>query len=216
MKNNLKIFAKKLRQNGHSFREISERLAISKSTASSWTRNETMSAQGKIRFKNLITFSYLKAQSVLVSKQEEHLKNLAKNCQALKNTKKYAKDELKIFLALLYWCEGSKTERTMTFVNSDSEMIKVYLNLLRNSFDIKEEKLSAWLHLHSYHNQSEMVNFWSKLTAIDKNKIHIYNKANSGLRKKENYKGCISIRYGDYRIFDEVMLIIKRFVGLKI
>jgi len=44
----------------------------------------------------------------------------------------------------------------------------------------------------------------------------IYNKKNTGIQKKAGYRGCIAVCYGDYRIFDEMMLIIKRFIGLKI
>ena len=99
----------------------------------------------------------------------------------------------------------------MAFINSDPKLIKTYLSLLRSAFDIKEEKLIAWLHLHSYHDRPEMLTFWSKVTGIDKNRINIYNKKNTAIRKKDGYKGCISIRYGNYMIFDEIMLIIKRF-----
>jgi hypothetical protein len=45
----------------------------------------------------------------------------------------------------------------------------------------------------------------------NKNQINIYNKKNTGIRKKDGYSGCISINYYNYKIFDEVMLIIKRF-----
>jgi len=93
-------------------------------------------------------------------------------------------------------------------------LIKTYLSLLRAAFDIKEEKLIAWLHLHSYHNRSEMITFWSGVTGIDKNQINIYNKKNTGIRKKDGYLGCISVNYYNYKIFDEIMLIIKRFSKL--
>ena len=216
MSKELKEKAKILRVQGYSFREISESLLISKSTASLWTRNQKMSSQGKKRFNNLIISSSLKASKNIFDKREKYLKELENNCDVLKNKKRLTKIEAKMFLALLYWCEGSKTERLVNFTNSDPDMISVYLELLRKAFTIKEEKLYAWLHLHDYHDRKESISFWSKITGIDKKLIHVYNKKNTGLRKKEDYKGCISVRYGDYKIFDELMLIIKRFVGCKI
>lgn len=215
MKKDLKIKAKLLRRQGHSFREISEKLSVSKSTASLWTRREKMSETGKARIHNLIIVSQIKAQKTIWDKNERYLKVLEKNCHALVG-KKYKQDDLKVFLALLYWAEGAKTKKNFNFINSDPDMVSVYLKLLRATFNIKEEKLFVWLHLHDYHNRPEMVSFWSKVTGIKENKIHIYNKKNSGVRIREGYKGCIAIRYGDYRIFDEVMIIIKRFVNLKI
>jgi len=212
----LKDKARKLRKNGKSFREISEELEVSKSTASLWARDEKMSAQGQIRFSNLIEFSHLKARKILFNKQEKYLKELDANCDVLRDVSHYTRNDLKVFLALLYWGEGAKAERRLSFINSDPDMIFIYLKLLRSSFNIKEDKLRASLHLHSYHNQSEMVSFWSKVTGIDKERIGIYNKVNSGIQKKDNYRGCIAVRYCDYKIFDEVMLIIKRFSDLKI
>ncbi|MFA5753871.1 MAG: hypothetical protein WC905_00725 [Patescibacteria group bacterium] len=208
--------AKNLRRQGYSYREISERLNIAKSTARLWTSKETISEIGKKRMNNLIVCSQIKARHILLDKQKKYQRELAKECSVLKNRHRYSKDDLKLFLSLIYWAEGAKTERRLGFTNSDPEMIKVYLKLLRSSFPIKEEKISAVLHLHDYHNRQEMIDFWSKVAGIDKKRIGIYNKKHSGLRKKEGYKGCISIRYCDYHIFDEVMLVIKRFIAMKI
>ena len=142
------------------------------------------------------------------------MRELDKDCSVLRNNKKYSRNDLKMFLALLYWGEGAKTDKRLAFINSDPKLIKTYLSLLRAAFDIKEEKLIAWLHLHSYHNRSEMITFWSGVTGIDKNQINIYNKKNTGIRKKDGYLGCISVNYYNYKIFDEIMLIIKRFSKL--
>jgi len=208
--------AKDLRRLGYSYREISERLEMAKSTARLWTHNEVVSEVGRKRMNNLIICSQIKARHILLEKQTKYQRELVEQCSVLREQVRYSQDNLKLFLALLYWAEGAKTERRLGFINSDPEMIKIYLKLLRSSFKVKEEKMSALLHLHEYHDRLEMTKFWSEVTGIDKNRISIYNKKNSGLRKKEDYKGCIAIRYGDYRIFDEVMLIIKRFQGLKI
>jgi len=216
MKSELHQKADKLRKSGYSFREISEELGVSKSTASLWTRRDKMTSRGKIRLHNLLVFSQIKARKILLDKQEQHFKDLEANCRVLKNGRQYKKDDYKLFLALLYWGEGSKTNRRLSLINSDPEMVRIYLKLLRAAFDIREEKLSALLHLHDYHNRPEMLAFWSKVTGIDKKRISIYNKKNTGIQKKAGYRGCIAVCYGDYRIFDEMMLIIKRFIGLKI
>lgn len=77
---------------------------------------------------------------------------------------------------------------------------------------INENKFRAWVHLHKYHNEKEMVSFWSSITSIDKSKFFIYNKPHTGINRKPGYKGCISIRYNDSIIFKEVFIIINRFV----
>lgn len=200
-----------LRKAGYSYREISERLEIAKSTARLWTKDQLVSADGKKRISNRLIASQIKAKNILIDKQEKYISALSEKCTVLKNGNIYSKNDYKLFLALLYWAEGSKTEKRLCFTNSDSEMISVYIKLLRLSFEIKEEKISAVLHLHDYHNRAKMIDFWSNKIGIDKKRISIYNKEHSGVRRKYGYMGCISLRYGDYRIFDEIMLIIRRF-----
>jgi hypothetical protein len=114
-------------------------------------------------------------------------------------------------LSLLYWCEGSKNDRRVVFMNSDPLLVKAYLKLLRAAFSINEEKIRAVLHLHEYHNIKKAIKYWSKITKIKTNNFFIYHKNNSGKRKKTNYYGCLSIRYGDSKILDEILLIIRRF-----
>lgn len=52
--------------------------------------------------------------------------------------------------------------------------------------------------------------FWFNVNGIGKNQFSIYNKPNTGKNKKEGYKGCLSIRYGDSRIIKEIFIIINR------
>lgn len=216
MKKELLEKAKKMRYSGSSIREISEVLSISKSTASLWVRREKISVQGRKRLKNLSIIGGIKARQVLLKKQEEYSSNLNKSCLVLKEGSEYSINELKIFLALLYWGEGSKTKKSLSFTNSDPNMVSLYLGLIRKCFKIDEYKFSAWLYLHDYHNRPKVLKYWSEITGIDKKRIHIYNKKNTGIQKKDGYLGCVSIRYGDYKIFDEIIMIISRFSSLKI
>jgi hypothetical protein len=215
-KNKLIIKGKKLRQDGFSFREISNVLRISKSTASIWLKNEKMSTRGKERFDNFIKHSNIKGVKILADKKQKYLERLDKDCSVLKDGQRHSKNDLKLFLALLYWGEGSKTGAVVDFVNSDPEMIGFYLNLFRKSFAVDERKFRARLHLHSYHDKDQMINFWSGISRIDKGQFLTYTKSNTGIIKRPSYKGCISIRYYDKKILDEILLIISRFPQFKV
>lgn len=200
--------AKRLRADGHSFCEIGEKLSISKSTAYLWVSNEKISVVGIKRLEGIRADAIKKSQKISSLKKEKYLDIISKNCLVLKE--RYSVDDMKIWLALLFWGEGSKTGRRLVFVNSDPELIKLYLYLLRNSFPIIETKFATVLHLHKYHDEKKSVLFWAKICGINKDRIVVYKKENSGKQKKENYPGCISIRYGDVRILDELFEIIKR------
>lgn len=213
MKKEIKQRAIILRRSGFSFREISETLRISKSTASLWCRSEALNKKAKTRIKSLGDIGREKGKITAQNKRRNQLILIDKECQVLKN-KVYDVNDCKLFLALLYWGEGGKTNNYFNFVNSDPEMIKSFLFLFRKSFSIDEKKFRVRLHLHEYHNMEEMIDFWSTVTGIEKNKFSIYNKPHTGINKKPGYKGCVAVRYGDSNIFKEVFIIIQRFIRL--
>lgn len=213
MKTDLKKQAQKLRQQGYSFGEIGLMLKISKSTAGLWSRSEFLSETAKLRLKKLSEDGRNKGVIANKIKLEKIIFDINEKCQVLRN-KSYSINDYKLFLALLYWGEGAKTGNRLNFINSDPEMIKLYLYFLRTSFNINEDKLRVWLHLHDYHIKIEMIEYWSKITGIPKNQFSIYNKPHTGINKKPGYKGCLSIRYGDSRILKEVFIIIKRIIKI--
>lgn len=213
MENILRKQARRLRRQGYSFNEMSRLLNVAKSTVSSWTRSVPLSDKARLRIRDLGDKGRKKGIETNRRKQVLILKKINDNCGALIN-KKYGPDDYKLFLALLYWGEGAKTEHRLNFINSDPDMIRMYLWLLRKSFSIKEERLKGLLHLHEYHNREEMIDFWSKITGIPKNNFSIYNKPHTGINKKPGYKDCLSIRYGDSRMIKEIFIIIERFKNL--
>jgi hypothetical protein len=116
MKNELKNKATGLRSAGYSFREIGLILNISKSTASVWCRQETVTLAGLERLKKLGDDGRERGKKTIAKKQRILLDKIDKNCGVLVD-KKYDLNDYKLFLALLYWCEGSKTGqrlRTLT------------------------------------------------------------------------------------------------------
>lgn len=200
-----------LRKRGYSLKEISHDLKVSKSTASLWVKDVKIGKAGLERLKNIGDLGRDRGAETNKKKRLDRLKNVAKKTVAFKDgLVDYNNERCKLLLAMLYWGEGAKAGSRLIFINSDPNMIKVYLFLLRRSFAIKEGRLKATIHLHSYHNQGEIINFWSKITKIDRENFHIFRKNNLGKRIKKDYKGCISLRYGDVNVFDEVMLIISR------
>ncbi len=196
---------------GFSYREISDKYGISKSTASLWLKDVKVSGKGKKRLSLLSDDGRKKAANTNKEKAKKRFLEVLENCSVLTSKHRKNHEDLKIYLALLYWGEGAKTGRRMMFINSDPEMIKTFLYLLRKSFLVDENKFRAVLHLHDYHKDYEMLEYWSAFTKISKNRISIHRKENTGKQKKDNHRGCISIRYGDVRIMDEILEIVKRF-----
>jgi hypothetical protein len=210
-KDNLIDKAVFLRKKGYSINEISKDLKMSKSTASLWLRNIKISRAGLKRLEKNSNLGRKKGNDTNRKKRQDRWHKVAdRTMNFRKNLSDYDVEKCKILLAMLYWGEGAKSGYRLTFINSDSKMIKVYLFLLRKSFHVNEKRLKATIHIHSYHDQEDIISYWQRITKISKNNFHIYRKSNSGKIIRKSYKGCISLSYGDVNVFDEIILIIDR------
>lgn len=128
----------------------------------------------------------------------------------------YSKSTNKLLCAILFWAEGSKATNRIAFTNSDPTMITSFLRLLRSSFDLDERKFSVSIHLHKYHNQDEILAFWSTITKIPLTQfIRPYLKPHTGKNIRPGYKGCVTVRYYDCKIAYELEAIYNAFAEQK-
>lgn len=196
MKTAERFKALQLRREGQSLKEISNKLNVSKSTVSLWVRDVVLSKDAeklllsKIKLGQYVGAEKKKAQT---RAKEENYYN-----EAVKELRRGASED-KIVCAMIFWCEGTKNVKNgVTFTNSDPKLVKKFLSLLRKTFQLDERKFRPCIHLHGYHSPQKQLDFWSKITDIDKRQfIKPYLKPNTGKRLHENYEGCISIKYHD-------------------
>lgn len=213
MKLNLKNEALILRRKGFSFKEISDKLKISKSTASLWLRGVELSEIAKKRIHKLGVDGRNKGVDANRKKIESEDFLIEEKIKEDFDNFVYRKIDFKIACALLYWGEGTKHDEnsSVSFINSDPEMIKYFLHTLRNSFKIDEKKFRGLIHLHEYHDEKKQLKFWSSITRIPVKQFNkSYLKKNTGKNKKIDYPGCLSIRYSDVKIYKEIMFIIRK------
>jgi len=74
---------------------------------------------------------------------------------------------------------------------------------LRECFVLDEKKFHPCIHLHSYHSPEKQLDFWSKVTDINKQQfIKPYLK-----------QGCISLRYFNNDLARRLMAVAKAFLN---
>lgn len=214
MKRDLEVKAKKLRKEGYSIKELKEILKVSKSTLSRWLQDVELSFEARRRLEENYTKGQLNSQEVIKRKTEQ------KNFEA----ESFAIDLLKnsdisnnislLLCAMIYQCEGNKSIKdSVTFTNSDPALIKTFVYLFRKSFNLDERKFRVLMHLHDYHDECIQKKFWSKITGVPISQfLKTYNKVNTGVYKKENYQGCIQIRYRDVTIGRKLQAVAKTFM----
>lgn len=204
----------KLRKLGYSLREISSRINVSQSTLSIWLRDVSLSAEAKNRL-NLRRTTGQKRGAGVRKQQVQDRSNLILE----KVTKEVLRDthchsQLRMLTAFLYWGEGSKTQGSsaMEIINSDPTLVKTFLQLFRQSFEVDETKFRVLVHIHQYHDDDVIKRFWSEVTGIPVSQFFkSYLKPNTGKRKKVKYMGSASIRYYDVSVARELRALYNAF-----
>lgn len=203
-----------LRKDGYSLKEISRLLNVSKSSVSIWVRDVFLSDRAKSR----LLLKMTKGQFIGAQKRREYGDN--KN----KLLKDEAKAEFslitpglngKIICTMIYWCEGSKSYKSgIAFTNSDPDLTRLFIDLLVKHFSVNKNKIVARLHLHEYHNPKKQHLFWSKALGIPLDKFQkFYLKPHTGKVIRDNYPGCVSIRYYDSIVARKILYLGQAFLG---
>lgn len=197
-----------LRRKGYSIKEIAKVLGISVGTSSLWLRDIVITPSGLARLEEKNRVSRIKGVQVQQSLRKNRLNLLETKIKAQIKSVKENKFFIKSLCAYLYWGEGNKTGSFVGFINSDPEMIRNFMFLLRSGFEVDETKFRGLMHLHEYHDQQKMANFWSQVSGIPLSRFSkTYIKPHTGKRKKKGYKGSLRIRYYDVKIAQELTLI---------
>lgn len=198
------------RKEGYSLAEISKMFGVTKDTASRWLRGIKLSAIAQKRLDRLKRDGQRAgAKSRMMTRKASEVLYFNEALEEIETNPDYAK----IACAMIYWCEGKKKANGVAFTNSDPKLVRTFLKLLRASFQIDESKFHPCVHLHSYHSAEKQLDFWSKITDIDKRQFNKpYRKANSGKRKRIGYQGCINVCYGSADLSRRLIAIAKAYL----
>lgn len=127
------------------------------------------------------------------------------NGGGLSSRKNYCDMDIKTIGAVLYWCEGSKREKDcrVEFVNSDPEMISVFMRYLRGK-GVDEGRIRARMALHVQDDEAQCREYWKKVTALrDSNFISTVVKEPSFSKKPLPY-GTVTIRYNSLDLLRQI------------
>lgn len=150
---------KELRQKGYSLPEISKKLRIGKTSVFRYIRGV------KILPKYIKEWRSKQGGSI---KRMEARKKYAQD-QARKTITSLTKKEKIIFLSALYWGEGGKTD--FNFINSDPNLIKVYIEGLQNVFGVTKDKLKVSIRIYEDLDKEKCLEYWSFVTGVPINKF---------------------------------------------
>lgn len=209
-----KLKVEKLILSGKSYKEITTISGVPKSTISTWFGKTIRKPwDKKTMLKHLASIRKL----AVVALKERWRKIKEREINLLKEKIKseilnYPISNIgfhKSLLAMLYWAEGDKYDggcRTK-FANTNPDLAKLYITLLRNCYNIDETKLKVRLYVHYYHSLKKVKKFWSEILNIPLTQFNkVYIKKRSKTKKfRKNFAGICFIYYGDSKIAKELI-----------
>jgi len=213
-----KLAAIKLRKQGESYNQISRALKIPKSTLSYWLSDLKISEQAqekilkrahKLSIEGLIRRN--KNQTILARERATKIRKEAK-----KESLKLLSNPLFLTGLALYWAEGYKKGaegskwKSISFANSDPEMIKVIMRFFRKFLGINDDKIKIQIIAHKNIDINKAVMFWSNLAKIPKDQfIKTYvgiSKSSKGKRNPNSLThGTVHIRINDVKLFFRII-----------
>lgn len=193
--------AKDLRlKKGYSFAHLERLTGIPATTIRNWCRGESQ----QTRWEALLIANDRKRNNIRLSEKSVVQKNIVDLTSI----------NAKLFVSLLYWCEGSKYPATnkVAFANSDPYLMKTFIVLFRKAFTIDESKLRVHVQIHSIHDFNVVKAYWSTLLTIPESQfLKPTITIMRGGKHRKVYHGTCTVRYPDYRILLKMMGIYEEF-----
>jgi hypothetical protein len=160
-----RIEARRLRAAGCSIRTIAERLGISRSSASMWTRDIELTNEQRAR---LVLADPVRTPSHAAQlARSRHFREERRAAQERGREMARAGDPLHRAGCMLFWAEGSRSRNAVIFSNSDVDMQRHFARFLRRCYGIEDDRFVLSINCHLGHGLSvaEIEAHW--LTALE-------------------------------------------------
>jgi len=145
-------------------------------------------------------FRYSQGVKILQRYQKEWRKKQGGSIKRMINKEKLAEQKAKktittltnrerlIFITALYWGEGSKSD--FNLMNTDADLIKVFLQGLREIFNISNDRIRISIRIYEDLDKQRCLNYWSKITGISTSEFVSVNVLKGKKKGKLQYGMC--------------------------
>jgi len=197
-------------------------LGVPKSTLSGWLSKFALPPAARKRISNRVRRGSAlglirrnKHQTTLARERAEHTRR-----SAASKISSLSRRELLLIGSALYWAEGYKrvivrngqavTHHPVSFTNSDSILVKMFLRFLRECLLVPDEKIKANLRIFPHQKGHAIQRYWQLQTGISsKNFSRIYTGMSQSSRGKRPFNrlshGVIQIRVANTPLFHTIM-----------
>ncbi|SNX61769.1 hypothetical protein SAMN06272735_3516 [Streptomyces sp. TLI_55] len=198
-KDDLRARARELRLQGWTYDQIQVELGCSKSSISLWVRDLPKPERRKRTREEASAIAKRGWEATLRLREEERQ---ATKRTAAQQIGQMTDRELFMVGVGLYWAEGTKSkpyrrQERVTFVNSDPDMITLFLAWL-NLLDVEPGRLKFAVHIHQTADVAWAEQFWADHVGIErsallKTTLKKHNPSTNRKNVDENYLGCLRV-----------------------
>lgn len=189
--------ALELRQKGKSIKDIAKRLKIAKSTVSLWCRDIKLTPeQTQKLYEKMVRSGYKGRMKGARIQYERRLKRIEEwKKRGIEQIGKLSNRDLLIAGIALYWGEGAKKRRGVSFCNSDPKLIKFMIKIFRKVWKIDKGSFTAYVGINKIHKDrvKEVEDYRSKITKIPREQFTKTSLIKA--KNKKNYKN-FPVHYG--------------------
>ena len=186
-----------LRQKGKSIKDIAKRLKIVKSTVSLWCRDIKLTPEQVQKLhEKMVKSGYKGRMKGARIQYDGRLKKIEEwKKRGIEQIGKLSNRDLLIAGIALYWGEGAKKKRGVSFSNSDTKLIKFIIKIFRKVWKIDKGRFAAYIGINKIHKDrvKEVEDYWSKITKIPREQFTKTTLIKAKNRK--NYKN-FPLHYG--------------------
>ena len=206
----LKLKARELRKKGLSIKEIQRKLKVSLSSVSLWVRNVKLTKKQIEKLYLNKRTGNLKGSIVAAMNKIEKRKKTTQRLmrEGMDEVGRLSKRDKFISGIAMYFAEGSKTDGSINFSNSDPRAIKFMVDWLTEACDVPKEKFRCSLYIHDNLDEKKARRYWSKLTNIPLSqfrKSYIVKNNPYRLRKVKHVYGILRITTSDINLHRKIM-----------
>lgn len=198
-KDDLRARARELRLQGMTYDQIQVELGCSKGSISLWVRD--LPKPTRKRTREEASAIARRGWEATLQRREAERQTTKRDAAAEFAT--MTDRELFAIGVALYWAEGSKSkphrpQERVTFINSDPDMISVYLTWLR-LLGVPPEHLRFHVHIHETADVAAAEHYWADLTgaaptAFGKTTLKKHSPKTNRKNTGEGYRGCLVVR----------------------
>jgi hypothetical protein len=151
---------KALRRLGLTYGEIRELIPVPKGTLSYWCREIRLSEEQVEAIRDRTGPETRIGIPVDTQwRRREEIDRI--RSEARRFAEEHLDDPFFVAGVVLYWAEGSKTERSLTMANTDAEVLRIFMAWTRR-FHMADAAFSLALHLHEGNDEVEARRHWAR------------------------------------------------------